>query len=69
MLVRSFPAVLGYGSLLGVVLGAFTFTGGRLEGFRRDPNVDEVSRKEYLRKNRRRPQEETVHELGEGRGE
>ena len=37
-------------------------------GFRRDPNVDEVSRKEFLRKNRRKSIEETVHELGEGRG-
>jgi len=31
--------------------------------------VDEVSRKEYLRKNRRRPIEQTIAELGEGRGE
>ena len=30
--------------------------------------MDEVSRKEYLRKNRRRPVEQTVNELGEGRG-
>ena len=38
-------------------------------GTPRDPDVDEVSRKEHLRKNRRRPVEGTVHELGEGRGE
>lgn len=31
--------------------------------------MDEVSRKEYLRKNRRRPIEQTIAELGEGRGE
>lgn len=30
--------------------------------------MDEVSRKEYLRKNRRRPVDEIVNELGEGRG-
>ncbi|KAK3708181.1 hypothetical protein LTR37_011685 [Vermiconidia calcicola] len=65
---RSAPAVLGYGTGLAVILGAFTYTGGHLQGYGRDPNVDEVSRKEYMRKNRRRPVEDTVHELGEGRG-
>lgn len=67
--VRSAPAVLGYGSALAAVLGAFTYTGGKLTGYQRDPTVDEVSRKEYMRKNRRRPVEGTVQELGEGRGE
>ena len=67
--VRSMPAVVGYGSALAVILGTFTYTGGRLSGFRRDPEVDEVSRKEHLRKNRRRPIEEVINELGEGRGE
>ena len=52
----------------GVSLAAFTFTGGKLTGYERDPTVDEVSRKEYLRKNRRRPVDEIVNELGEGRG-
>ena len=37
-------------------------------GYKHNENVDEVSRKEFLRKNRRRPVEGTVHELGEGRG-
>jgi hypothetical protein len=59
---------LGYGAALSVVLAAFTFTGGKLTGYERDPTVDEVSRKEYLRKNRRRPVDEIVNELGEGRG-
>ncbi len=49
-------------------MGAFDYTGGRLTGYQRDPKVDEFDRKEYLRKNRRRPIEETVAELGEGRG-
>ena len=39
-----------------------------MTGYERDPTVDEVSRKEYLRKNRRRPVDEIVNELGEGRG-
>ena len=59
---------MGYGAALGVVLAAFTYTGGKLTGYERDPAVDEVSRKEYLRKNRRRPVDEIVNELGEGRG-
>ena len=61
--------MLGYGSALAVILGTFTFTGGKLTGYKGDEkDVDEVSRKEFLRKNRRRPVEGTVHELGEGRG-
>lgn len=59
---------MGYGAALAVVLGAFNYTGGRLSGYTKDTSVDEVSRKEYLRKNRRRPMEDTVAELGEGRG-
>lgn len=54
---------------MAVVLSAFQFTGGRLQGYRRDPEIDEVARKEYMRKNRRRPIDETVNQLGEGRGE
>ncbi|RMY27981.1 hypothetical protein D0866_09752 [Hortaea werneckii] len=65
---RSAPAVVGYGCMVAVVLGAFSYTGGKLEGYRRDPTVDEVARKEFLRKNRRRPIEGTLEELGEGRG-
>lgn len=53
---------------MAVVLSAFQFTGGRLQGYRRDPEIDEVARKEYMRKNRRRPIDETVNQLGEGRG-
>lgn len=67
--VRSAPAVLGYGSAMAVILSAFQFTGGRLQGYKRDPEIDEVARKEHMRKNRRRPIDETVHQLGEGRGE
>ncbi|KAK5004116.1 hypothetical protein LTR28_009331 [Elasticomyces elasticus] len=67
-MVRTAPAVLGYGAFTAVILGVFTYTGGRLSGYVRDPEVDEVSRKEYLRKNRRRPIDEVVNQLGEGRG-
>lgn len=61
------PAILGYGVLAAVVLGAYDYTGGNLRGFR-DPEVDEFERKEQLRKNRRRPIAETISEIGEGRG-
>lgn len=67
-IVRSAPAIIGYGAGLAVVLAAFNFTGGRLQGYSKDPEVDEVARKEFMRKNRRRPMEDTVLEIGEGRG-
>lgn len=60
--------MLGFGAGLSVLLSVFSYTGGRFMGTRLDDGVDEVSRKEYLRKNRRRPIEEIVNELGEGRG-
>ncbi|EME77968.1 uncharacterized protein MYCFIDRAFT_33688 [Pseudocercospora fijiensis CIRAD86] len=65
---RSLAASLGYGAGFAVILAAFNYTGGRFMGTRLDDGVDEVSRKEYMRKNRRRPIEETINELGEGRG-
>jgi hypothetical protein len=64
----STPAVLGFGALTAIVLGAYDYTGGALTGYRKDPEMDEFERKEALRKNRRRPVEETINELGEGRG-
>lgn len=67
--VRTLPAVLGYGAGLAVVMGAFDYTGGALTGFGRDPDVDEYEQKEFLRRNRRRPIQETIEDLGEGRGE
>lgn len=66
--VRSFPATLGFGAGLAVLQGVFDFTGGSLQGLGKDPNVDEYERKEQLRRNRRRPIQETLDELGEGRG-
>ena len=39
-----------------------------MAGAGRDPEVDEFERKQQLRKNRRRPIQETLNELGEGRG-
>lgn len=63
------PRVFGYGALFGVVLAVFDYTGNSLKGSRRSQELDEFDRKEYLRKNRRRPLEETLAEVGEGRCE
>lgn len=65
---RSFPAVLGFGALLAIIQGTFDYTGGKMTGFARDAEVDEYERTEQMRRNKRRPIEETLHELGEGRG-
>ena len=62
------PAILGYGALTSVVLGAFGYTGAKLTGYEREKGVDEYARKQQLRRNRRRPVEETLAEIGEGRG-
>ncbi|KAI9651676.1 MAG: hypothetical protein M1829_002571 [Trizodia sp. TS-e1964] len=64
----SFQWVLLYGAGLAVTLGVYDYTGGSLAGAGRDPEVDEFERKQALRKNRRRPIQEIVEELGEGRG-
>lgn len=63
------PAVVGYGAATSVVLSAYEFTGGNLRGKKPEvEGMDEYQRKEHLRKNRRRPIEETLAEIGEGRG-
>lgn len=62
------PAVLGYGAFTSVLLGGFEYTGG-LRGKRPEiEDMDEHERKEHLRRNRRRPIEETLANVGEGRG-
>lgn len=62
------PAILGFGALTAVVMSAYDYTGGSLSGYKKDKDLDEFERKEALRKNRRRPIQETISELGEGRG-
>ncbi|KAJ9148488.1 NADH-ubiquinone oxidoreductase subunit [Pleurostoma richardsiae] len=61
------PAILGCGATFAVLLSAYEYTGGSLRGYSRDPEADEFDRKEKLRLNRRRPIEETIAEVGEGR--
>lgn len=63
------PAVLGWGALTATVLATYEYTGGHLAGPRKDKEIDEFERKETLRRNRRRPLEETIADVGEGRCE
>jgi hypothetical protein len=60
--------VLGYGAALAAVMGTFEYTGGTLFGTWRDPTVDRYAEMERLRTRYRTPGEETIAEIGEGRG-
>ncbi|KAL7619579.1 hypothetical protein AAE478_010120 [Parahypoxylon ruwenzoriense] len=64
------PQILGIGAAFSVLMSTFEYTGGTLRGKPRGeiPEIDEYERKEYLRKNRRRPIEEAISNIGEGRG-
>lgn len=65
---RTLPALLGYGAVYSIVLGAYSFTGGKLSGPPQDSDEDGYAKKMALRTNWRRPIQETIDELGEGRG-
>jgi hypothetical protein len=62
--------IIGAGAAFSVVLTTFDYTGGALWGKKdtNDDKMEEYDRKEFMRKNRRRPLAETVAEIGEGRG-
>lgn len=62
------PAAFAYGGVLAGILAAYNATGNKLGGYEGREAADELDRKEFMRKNRRRAMEETVSELGEGRG-
>ncbi|KAK7445594.1 Tim17/Tim22/Tim23 family protein [Colletotrichum acutatum] len=66
---RRMPVVLGLGAAFGAWQGVFEVTGGRLRGW----NTAEVDEADFegkiaQRAAKRRPIEETIAELGEGRG-
>jgi hypothetical protein len=65
---RTFPALLGYGAALATTMGAFEYTGGTLYGRRPERSDDEFERRTQLRTQWRTPGEQTLAELGEGRG-
>ncbi|KAK6842764.1 hypothetical protein PG990_005301 [Apiospora arundinis] len=65
------PQIVGWGAGISIVMSALQFTGGSIQGKGKNERpdvIDEYDRKEYLRKNRRRPMIETIAEVGEGRG-
>lgn len=63
-------AIIGYGAFTSILLSVFELTGGNLTGKKAEiEGMDEFERKEYMRTNRRRPVEEAIENLGEGRGE
>ncbi|KAI0832206.1 hypothetical protein F5Y06DRAFT_190383 [Hypoxylon sp. FL0890] len=63
------PMILGFGAAFSIIMSAFEYTGGTLRGPPRTevPEMDQYERKEYMRKNRRRPIAETISDIGEGR--
>ncbi|KAK4140431.1 uncharacterized protein C8A04DRAFT_39887 [Dichotomopilus funicola] len=60
--------VVGTSALVSATLAVYQYTGNSLRGYWNRPEVDEYERKEALRKRYRRPIEETIAEIGEGRG-
>lgn len=68
IIARTLPSVFGYGTALAVTLAAFDYTGGSLFGKDKDPNIDKYEQLERIRKNYRTPAEQTIAEIGEGRG-
>lgn len=63
---RRIPVVVGLGSGIGAFQGMFYYLGGRYDTFRHER--DEFARKETIRRTTRLPIEQTISEIGEGRG-
>ena len=70
VLGRTFPSFLGNGLALGIVVGVAAYTGTAMFGTP-GHQLDEGRwpTKEEIRKRFSRPVNETINELGEGRGE
>ncbi|KAK1979399.1 Tim17/Tim22/Tim23 family protein [Colletotrichum cereale] len=69
MTTKRMPVVLGLGAAFGAWQGVFQITGGRLRGWT-EGKLDEAEfdNKIAQRAAKRRPIEETIAEIGEGRG-
>jgi len=65
---RTMPSVLGSGVLLGVALAGAQYTGGAVFSQRSDPDEDKFAKREEVRRRFRRPVNELINEIGEGRG-
>ena len=64
---RSMPSIAGNALALGISLAAVKYTGG-LFATGSEPDEDRLARKDEARKRFRRPVNELINELGEGRG-
>lgn len=64
--VRRLPVCMALGALVGGVQGTFHLMGNRLDSFYHEE--DEFERKEKIRRTTRTPVEQTISEVGEGRG-
>ena len=60
--------MLGCGAGMAIVLGVFEYTGGRFDGYYNRREEDGFEIRERMMKNRRKSLEETIAEVGEGRG-
>jgi len=65
---RAMPSVIGNGVLLGVALAGAQYGGGAIFSQRSDPDEDKFATKEEVRRRFRRPVNEMINEIGEGRG-
>ncbi|KAM4057925.1 tim17/Tim22/Tim23/Pmp24 family protein [Hirsutella rhossiliensis] len=63
---RKMPVVLGLGALVLSVQGPLYYLGGRIDSYKKED--DEFERKEIIRRTTRVPIEQTIAEIGEGRG-
>jgi hypothetical protein len=64
--VKRTPVMLALGAFVGTAQGIFHVTGNRIDSFYKEE--DEFERKEIVRRTTRVPIEQTIAELGEGRG-
>jgi len=60
------PVVMGIGALIGGLQGTLHLFGARIDSFKKED--DEFARKETVRRTTRVPIEQTISEVGEGRG-
>ncbi|KAL7813154.1 hypothetical protein V8C44DRAFT_327672 [Trichoderma aethiopicum] len=63
---KRMPIVMALGAFVGTAQGLFHVAGGRLDSFYKEE--DEFERRETVRRTTRVPVEQTVAEIGEGRG-
>lgn len=66
MIVKRFAPVLGLGATFGILHSTFYMLGNRIDSFKNEE--DEFERKEIVRRTKRLAVEDTIAEIGEGRG-